>query len=348
MSDPDRFFHFSTPGAHEWWYFDAISADGRDVLVVVWYVGLPFDPSYGVAALRHLKDPVRYPQPNALDHCAIGFSLHRDGKLSAYALNAFGAPSFAHEHEPFKIEVDGNRLERDSGGYSLKVATPAVDGKTRIEARLRFRPAPETTPFAINLGRPGATHHWMLAAADCAVEGRIGIGTRDLTFQGRGYHDHNAGELEISRTIRRWQWGRVHHGPLTDIYYLSEPQSGPMGALRLTCREGRPESARTPTELLATPASSNIFGVASSGEITICDELGSITRHHGTCLDDGPFYRRWLTRFGFGTDGNLDAMGISELLDTRNLNRVWFNWMIPFRLKRPKGNVGPGDRFPKG
>ena len=77
--DPDRFFDRTSPGAQEWWYFDAISDDGRDVLVVVWYAGLPFDPKYGVGTLRHLKNPAKYPQPRALDHSAIGFSWHRDG-----------------------------------------------------------------------------------------------------------------------------------------------------------------------------------------------------------------------------------------------------------------------------
>ena len=346
MNDPDRFFKFSTPGAQEWWYFDAISDDGRDVLVVVWYVGLPFDPSYGVAALRHLKDPARHPQPDALDHCAIGFSLHRDGKPLAYALNAFEAPSFAHEDEPFAIEIDGNRLERDAEGYSLHVATPDVDGKTRIESRFRFRPAAETSPLERDLGAPGSRHVWMLAAADCAVEGQIRIGTRDLTFRGRGYHDHNAGEQEISRAIRRWEWGRVHHGPLTDVYYFSQPHDGPRQALHLTCRDGRPESIRTPTEVRGTRPTRNIFGVRFDRDITIRDDSGTLRCHHETCLDDGPFYRRSLTRFAFGSN-EIDSAGISELLDTRNLNRVWFNWMIPFRLKRPAANVATGDRFPK-
>lgn len=336
MNDPDRFFKFSTPGAQEWWYFDAISEDGRDVLVVVWYVGLPFDPSYGVAALRHLRNPARYPQPDALDHCAIGISLHRDGKPLAYALNAFDAASFSHRVEPFAIELAGNRVDRDREGYSLHVATPAVDGKTPIEARIRFRPAAETSPFECDLGVPGSRHVWIMAAADCAVEGEIRIGTRDVTFRGRGYHDHNAGEEEISRAIRRWEWGRVHHGASTDVYYVSEPHHGPAKSLRLTCRDGRPESIRTPTEIRGTGPMRNVFGVRSDREITICDESGSLRCQHQTCLDDGPFYRRWLSRFAIGSNA-MDAPGIAELLDTRNLNRVIFNWMIPFRLKRPKG-----------
>ena len=61
--DPDRYFDLRTPGAHEWWYFDAISADGRDVLVIIFYAGLPFDPSYGVVAIRHVRNPASTPSP---------------------------------------------------------------------------------------------------------------------------------------------------------------------------------------------------------------------------------------------------------------------------------------------
>src|SRR5437660_158294 len=64
--DPDRFFDFRKPGAQEWWYFDAISDDGRDAIVLVWYAALPFDPDYGVAALRHLANPSRNPSPRGL------------------------------------------------------------------------------------------------------------------------------------------------------------------------------------------------------------------------------------------------------------------------------------------
>ena len=68
----------------------------------------------------------------------------------------------------------------------------------------------------------------------------------------------------------------------------------------------------------------------------IFDETGAMTRQQRVCLDDGPFYRRWSTQFlGLGLDGDFDAVGISELLDTRHLNKRIFNWMIPFRLKRP-------------
>lgn len=343
VNDPDRFFRFDGPGSQEWWYFDAISDDGRDALVIVWYAGLPFDPQYGVAALRHLRDPSRFAKPNPLDHGAIGFSHYRDGKTVAYALNGFRASRFSHVADPFAVEVDGNRLERDAEGYLLRIETPAVDGRTRISARLRFRPAAGTVPLERDFGHPGSRHLWCLAAADCAVEGEIASGKHAApwAFRGRGYHDHNAGELEVSRAMRRWRWGRVHHGPFTEIYYAAEPREGPGSRVWITCQDGRPEAVREGVTFEESEdRGGNVFGVRHGKTLTVSEGSRTLSDPRQTCVDDGPFYRRWV---GPITPGDMDGQGeagrpqgVSELLEARNLNRRLFNWMVGYRLKRPK------------
>ncbi len=336
--DPDRFLDFQGPGAQEWWYFDAISDDGRDAVVVVWYAGLPFDPDYGVATLRHLKNPTAHPAPTALDHCAIGFSWYHDGKTAAYALNGFRSGDFTHAPEPFVVAIAGNRLDRDGRDYCLTVATPAVDGKHRIAAELRFRPAPASESLEQDLGNPGSPHLWILAAADCRAEGRIRIaGPRplDLEFLGRGYHDHNAGAEELSVAMTRWHWGRVHDGSSTEIYYRAEPRSGAPRNLWITCHDGRPVAVRNEVTIAESELRRNVFGVRDPGILTATAGRSVLIRRNLRCLDDGPFYRRSLAKFD--SEGRT-SVGISELLDTRNLHRRLFNWMIPYRLKRP----GPG------
>ena len=133
----------------------------------------------------------------------------------------------------------------------LHVATPAMDGKTPLTANLRFRPASDTTPFERDLGGPGSSHICGCSRRRIAQSRARSSesASRQLMFRGRGYHDHNAGEIEISRAIRRWQWGRVHHGPFTDIYYRAEPHHGASQSLRITCREGCPESVRAPIDI---------------------------------------------------------------------------------------------------
>ena len=46
-----------TPGAYEWWYFDAISDDGAWALACIWFLGNPFSPYYRHAARREAADP---------------------------------------------------------------------------------------------------------------------------------------------------------------------------------------------------------------------------------------------------------------------------------------------------
>ena len=344
MSDPDRFFQFTTPGAQEWWYFDAISDDGRDTIVLVWYAGLPFDPDYGVAAIKHVRDPQRFPAPNALDHCAIGVSWYRDGKTVAYALNGFRAKDFHHTLEPFAIDIAGNCLARNADGYLLAVSTPVVNGRTQITSHLRFTPASGTEPLERDLGSTTGPHVWTLVAADCHVEGEISCGAATLKFRGRGYHDHNAGSEEISLGMNRWRWGRLHSGPLTHVYYHCQPQTGPESGVWITCRDGKPETVREAVKFLESPESRrNVFGIHHGQSLRITGGSSGLVDARSRCVDDGPFYRRWVGEIGVlgetGGEGANHGLGISELLDTRNLNRSLFNWMIPYRLKRPNAQI---------
>lgn len=338
--DPDRFLDYGTPGAQEWWYFDALSADGRDALVIVWYAGLPFDPAYGVGTLKHLRQPARYPAPRALDHSAIGVSWYRDGKTIAYALNGYRSGDFRYEASPLSIRIAGCTLDRDDRGYRLQLETPAVDGRSTIRADLRFDPAPDTASMESDLGTSAHPHLWILAAADCRVSGRMSIEGRSsgsTDFIGRGYHDHNAGSEEISRAMRRWRWGRVHVGDRTYIYYQAEPRWESARGLLIVCDKGRPvdnpESGGHTLVVADTPRR-NVFGVVDAGRLSVDDGHYRVSRTLKDRLDDGPFYLRWTADFDVDGTG---ALGICEHLETRNLNSRWFNWMIPYRLKRPNG-----------
>ncbi len=336
--DPDRFFNDRTPGSQEWWYFDAISHDGRDALVIVWYASLPFDPAYGRAARRHLSGPQRHPAPDPLDHCAIGLSWYRDGRTIAYALNAYRRADFHLEAAPFTVSVEDNQLTRDERGYQLRVRTPAVDGRRSITADLRFDPAQSTRPFEQDLGMPGSPHRWVLVASDCRVGGAVHIDHEPpLHFQGRGYHDHNAGAEEIGLAMRSWRWGRAHAGPITQVYYLAEPRGGPPKGLWITCRDGRPERVRAMPTVGLERWSWNPYGLRTARKLTIDGEL---LREHERIVDDGPFYQRWLSRFSWPGQGH-PVLGLSELLRPENLHRPWFRWMVPYRLKRPTRKKGP-------
>lgn len=335
-SDPDRYFNLRGAGSQEWWYFDAISADGRDAIVVVFYAGLPFDPAYGLAAERHLQSPAKHPAPNPLDHSAIGISWYRDGKTLAYALNRYPARCFSHNSDPFSVRVDASRLQRGPDGYRLSIDTPSVKGQD-IHAEFYFDPKPGLEPFERNLGTDSSPHHWILAAPDCRVEGAIelaGSASPALTFRGRGYHDHNAGAEEIRRAMSRWAWGRVHIDDQTIVYYHAEPRHGPAAHLALRFRPGRPTEVVETDPLAFGPLARQAFGVRYPVTIDGPASLPFHTRPRHL-VDDGPFYLRWVSDFQI-PDKSTSVPGITELLDTKRLHSRWFNWMIPYRLKQPK------------
>ena len=93
----------------------------------------------------------------------------------------------------------------------------------------------------------------------------MAVGDVSTNFAGRGYHDHNAGAEEMSLAMRRWEWGRVHHGNLTQIYYASTPQpgKGQPRSLWVTCRDGRPESIREVESAMIeeTSPERTVFGI---------------------------------------------------------------------------------------
>ncbi len=222
--------------------------------------------------------------------------------------------------------------------------TPSVDGKP-IRASVRFTPAAGTEPLERNLGSTELPHHWILAAPDCQVEGSVAIGDLSTNFAGRGYHDHNAGAEEMSLAMRRWEWGRVHIGDRTDVYYASTPQpgKGEPQSLWITCRDGRPEEVRQldPAVIEEEGPERTVFGIEHAPT-----DAGPATPTTDHAQPDHPSLprrrpllssldRRLRVQEASGRNCPYRGTGIAELLDTRHMNRWYVNWMIPYRLKWP-------------
>ena len=337
-TDPDRWVNPTAPGAHEWWYFDAISDDGRDSFVIVWYSALPFDPDYGLASLRHIQNPGKYPKPNPLDHCAIGFSWYRDGKTVAYALNRFRKEQFCHrmDNSGIHLNIHKNILSRDNAGhYKLSINTPALGfgiGTSQIQAELTFESASAVSGWEQDLGNSDHPHLWILAAPDCQVRGQIEVGKKSLAFKGRGYHDHNAGGDELSRSFHKWHWGRFHSGESTKIYYVCEPTPGESQGLWLECHQGQVTETRTLQKLEGSEPKRTVFGIRYEDQLRHA-ESESLWRL-GKPVDQGPFYLRFVGQMESSEGAH--GLGICELLQADHLHQRWFNWMIPYRLKQPK------------
>ena len=94
------------PGSYEWWYFDAISDDGRWAIVSIYFLGSPMSTYYkAVVDGRRLKPS---------DWCGVFFSLHEkvSGKWRerAYIYNIYANGQFARD-DP-RVSIGASTIER--------------------------------------------------------------------------------------------------------------------------------------------------------------------------------------------------------------------------------------------
>ena len=180
----------------------------------------------------------------------------------AYALNGYRAGSFRHRADPFSVEIAASRVDRDAAGYLLSVVTPSVGG-IPIRAEVRFRPADATVPFERDLGTPRRPPR--LDPGRARLPGRGG-GSPSARMSWISPAGATTTITPGPRTCRSpsvgGSGGRAHDGPLTHVYYRSEPRDGPTASIALTCRDGRPEAIREGLEAsgVGRPAQ-NVFGI---------------------------------------------------------------------------------------
>jgi len=302
---PDR------PGAYEWWYFDALSDDGRFALVVILFLGAPMSPYYKAVATGKPSSP--------LDWCGAFVSLHENRgerwRERAYAYNLYGGDEFGATTQT----VGGTRIVRENGadGVALWRVTADEPGlwRGRTQAQMTFAlPGPPLQLPAMGAD-DDAAHTWVCVAPVCRAEGTVTLASGEtIPFLGNGYHDHNFGVLPYADAAY-WQWGRV---PLrrtgetapsrTTVYYHIAPPAPagndvlappPQTTLLVFDALGQPLTARTVSAVLPPGDVGGSYGMryertllvgdAGQGEPTLtataCDRAG--------VFSNGPFYARF-------------------------------------------------------
>lgn len=211
--DPD------TPGAYEWWYFDAISDDGRYALVAIWFHGSPMSPYY--------KAVVDGKNPLPRDWCGVFFSLHEKGngrwRERAYAYNLYRLQDRPGEVKkqwfrdaPLRIKLGGSELEgryTDRGRFightwDLKLDEPGLwRGRARAELEFKTPGKPLKLP-PMGDAEDESNHSWVCVAPICQVSGTVTLPNgKRIEFRGNGYHDHNFGQLPWNN-LEIWYWAR--------------------------------------------------------------------------------------------------------------------------------------------
>ncbi|MDX1932387.1 MAG: hypothetical protein SFU56_07265 [Capsulimonadales bacterium] len=344
------------PGGYEWWYFDALSDDGKYALVVIFFLGAPMSPYY-----RAVVDSRGFgrtpPSPN--DWCAVFVSLHeipppsvvfttnphgarkrRSAEERAYAYNLYRDGRFAADGS--EIVIGDSRMCRTvNDGWRLSLTERCL-WFGRITADIEF--APTGDPIAGDPFGRDDDHTWVCVAPHCRVTASVRTADgQTIDFPADGYHDHNFGTLPwAGGEDAGWFWARGHlsgeNGERTTAIVYTH--TGEPERFLLTHRAGSPIRITDAARSAVTVTYRNPYGLdyrlserfeqPESGEVFVlrCNAFGDLLR--------GPFYGRWVVEIS-GTDEKgapLQGKGIAEAFRPSRLCHPIWSRLMRTRFRR--------------
>jgi carotenoid 1,2-hydratase len=325
------------PKAYEWWYFDALSDDGRDCVVIIFLENFIFSPNYNSS--KNSQFP------------AVSFTYYRDGKPIYRAMNEFSNNDFStSETEPFcKIGDSEMRFEKAPYGSGYLLTINAVLHKNRkLKATFEWLLI-ESDFKPINAINSSNIHSWNLVAPRADVTGSIEVFRRNgkskdkIQFRGTGYHDHNFDTRWLPETVENWQWGRCHFADSTVVFYRYNEIEGETTTKLFVVKNGefRELNARYEEENFGR----DIFGLSYPKRLRFAtDENIRLRVKQIKIIDSSFFYLRFQSEMTLILrDGKPRKMiGISEHLSPKALKFRWLDWLVNMRI----GRNGKGSFLP--
>ena len=283
------------PGSYEWWYFDAISLDETYSFVIIFYEGNPFSTRY----IRALEDATKNPKAKA--YPAVSVSIYEEGVPIYYSFTEFEEQrcSFRGDRPMLKIgrhkmncNIDGNTLK-----YLLELEEELPSGDA-LRASIRFvSPIAEGPLFNGPKNDKTDGHQWNLVQPRAEAQGDIeilvkGEDSRQISFKGRGYHDHNMGYEPMRSEFKEWYWGRFHFDEYTLVYYMMNRQQNEQHCAWLINRENS-KVAEVFEDIEPSDKGLTLFGLHTARKIILQSSKAEVHIQQSRLLDNGPFYRRY-------------------------------------------------------
>jgi hypothetical protein len=324
--------------AFEWWYFDALSDDARETVVVTFSDNYVFSPRYAAPIESTADLRPRFP--------AVSFIYAVDGRRVFHTINEYSGRHFRGDKSTAGCTIGDSSFRVDTAaygtGYVVVVDVP-VSPNRRLRATFEWLSIEaDLLPDAFD-DLPSDGLHWNMVAPRSDVSGRIeligprGNVKRVFHFRGTGLHDHVSGNAPLHDSISSRCWGRAHYADATAVFLLE-------------CRPG--EEASSSTKLL----------LVKNGEISqhaaICEQvrfkrdrfgIKYPTRLNFVSEDDVRLRVKPLRLFdsGFYTlrahsemnltlrDGKLrKTIGITEHLVPKNMKYRLFRWFSDLKIGR--------------
>lgn len=327
--------------AYEWWYFDALSDDGREAVVIIFADNYVFSPRY--AALTEIPNdpPRRFP--------AIYFIYSVDGKTVFRTINEFPDRQFQANTESIECKIGDSSFHVDAGsygsGYIVSIDVP-VSQNRRLKASFEWLSI-EVDLLPDQAPEVAYRSNWNMVAPRSDVTGRIelvgrrGNSKKLFHFRGTGYHDHLAGEKPLYDSIRCRQWGRAHYTDTTAVFCLQDDIGSEVPEARLfVVSDGQIHQRKAKCE--EQRFRRDRLGIKFPTRLSFLTDDNIRLRIKPVRLFDSSFYNlRFLSEMTLMLrDGKpRKTIGITEYLAPKNMKYRLFRWVTD--LKIGKDGRGP-------
>ncbi len=282
----------NTPGAYEWWYFDAVSNDGRTKFVIIFYEGNPF-------SRRYINRQENTHDAYAKEFPAISISVYQNDQPVYYSFTEVEPNNATFSDDVPFVQIGNHMMEaQEQAGdlqYRIELNEELASGDS-IEADITFTSNGQINEsVALPLEKSG--HHvWNIIQPSAQVSGEI-VCTADgqnqtlIPFEGTGYHDHNMGNEPLKEQFEDWYWGRFHFPDHTFIYYAMDNIEQETYGWLIENYTGN--VVQEYKRMQRSDTSMTLYGLMTDRKLTFSSPDSEILVQQARLLDNGPFYQRY-------------------------------------------------------
>jgi carotenoid 1,2-hydratase len=318
--------------SYEWWYFDALSDDGSEAVVIVFLDNFIYSPRYNQESTR-ITGAERCP--------AVSFTYFRDGKAIYKATTEFHSSDFRASEERPEVQIGESGFVMDAARYGsgyMVTVKAGLPGARTLEAKFEWLSV-ESDLSAEGFSDPESRHCWNMVAPRSDVTGRIEVSSsydgqfETIHFRGTGYHDHNLDNRWLAKTVRDWHWGRAHFAECSVVFCrFREVGSQEPRTRLLLIRDGVLEDREV--EMHEQEYVRDKFGIRYPSELEMTSSDGIRLHVKPVAIIDSSFYfLRFLSEITLGVPGKPDhsTSAITEFIAPKTLKYRWLNWLADVR-----------------
>ncbi|MBX3243692.1 MAG: hypothetical protein KF685_04380 [Acidobacteria bacterium] len=312
-----------TTGFSQWWYFDALSDNGEDALVIE-FIAARIVSSDATAELAS-------DETSGIKRPVVSFEYYRKGKLLYRAACEYSADRSSSDHANGSYHIGNSHFELGSAdygsGYSLKLDLPIARGQ-------RIKVGMEWLFIESDLLEPGSDFGqgnsiWNVVAPRADVTGKFEVVDKagrvvdTCHFRGSGYHDHRSGPVNFLENFSLWSWGRIHFPDSTAIFLSAENKEVSISKLLVV----RDNTFRVRDAICERrDVSHDLLGIKFEQNLKISSDDGlELTINRIKPLSSGIYMLRFICEMQLTLrDGKpRKSIGLSECISPKRLRSGW-------------------------